>query len=206
MNKMFQALIKNTLEFKILLSMIIFAVLTRVAIPPFIGHPPNFSAIDAIALFCGAYFGRRFIAFIVVFLSVWIGDVFLNKIFMNDWVLFYSGFYWQYGCYFLITFLGTTLKDKVKPIHLASACLSSAVLFFVISNFGVWCSGFLYPLNLDGLVACYVSAIPFFKNTLFSDLFFSILLFVSFGLIQIGFPSSRINKSVRSESKNPDTF
>lgn len=196
MKKMFQALTKNMSEFKILLGIIIFATMTRIAIPPFLGHPPNFSAIDATALFCGAYFSRRSIACIVVLLSVWIGDVFLNKVFMGHWDLFYSGFYWQYGCYFLITLIGAALKDQVKPIHLISACLTSAILFFGISNFGVWSTGLLYPLTLDGLIACYVAAIPFFKNTLFSDLFFTMLLFGSFEMIQIKFPNRNSNKFV----------
>lgn len=189
MKKMIQALIENTLEFKILLSIILFATLTRIAIPSFLGHPPNFSAIDATALFCGTYFSRRSIACLVVLLSVWIGDILLSKISMGQWNLFYSGFYWQYGCYFLITFIGAALKDKVRPLPLVSTCLTSSILFFGISNFGVWYSGFLYPQTLNGLFTCYVSAIPFFKNTLLSDLFFTLLLFGSFNLIKFTLPS-----------------
>lgn len=169
--------IKNISQFNILLSIILFATMSRIAIPFLIGHPPNFSAIDTTALFCGAYLNRRWVAVVMVLFSVWIGDIFLNKILLGHWVLFYSGFYWQYICYFLITLIGASLKNKIGPVCLISACLASALLFFGISNFGVWYSGSLYPLNLEGLVACYVSAIPFFKNTLFSDLFFSLVLF-----------------------------
>jgi hypothetical protein len=190
MNKIFHALTKTPSEFKILLSVLLFTMLTRFAIPPFFNHPPNFSAIDATALFCGAYFSRRSIACIVLLLSVWIGDIFLNKILIGHWNLFYSGFYWQYGCYLLMTLIGATLKHNIKPLPLLSACVASSILFFGISNFGVWYSGFLYPQNLDGLIACYVSAIPFFKNTLFSDLLYSIILFGSFQFIQIKFPDS----------------
>lgn len=195
MKKMLQTLTKNTSEFKILLGILFFATLTRIAIPPFIGHPPNFSAISAISLFCGTYFSRRSMACVAVLFSVWLGDIFLNKIFMGHWVLFYSGFYWQYGCYFLITLLGISLKGNIKPLRLASACLVSALLFFGISNFGVWYSGLLYPLTPDGLMACYVAAIPFFKNTLFSDLFFSMVLFGSFELIQIRLPASSFHSA-----------
>jgi hypothetical protein len=175
--------VSKSLTSKIIISIILLATLTRIAIPSFISHPPNFSPIDAIALFCGAYFGRRS-AFIVVLFSVWIGDVFLNKIFMGSWSLFYPGFYWQYASYGLITVIGMQLKNNVNPLRLSLACLTSSVLFFGISNFGVWCSGFLYPLTIDGLVTCYIAAIPFFKNTLFSDLTFSILLFGSFSLMK----------------------
>lgn len=169
------------LQSKIILSIVLFATITRIAIP---GHIPNFSPIDAIALFCGAYFPRRLIAIFVALLSVWVGDLLINKISMGHWVLFYQGFYWQYGCYLLITLLGTTLVNKVKPLHVVSACFASAILFFVISNFGVWYSGLLYPRNIDGFIACFVAAIPFFKNTLLSDLFFSTVLFGSAEWIQ----------------------
>jgi len=177
---------ESKLQQKIILSLILFATLTRIAIPPFLGaHLPNFSPIDAIALFCGAYFHRRLTAFSVGLLSVWIGDLFINKILMGHWTLFYEGFYWQYGSYLLITWLGTTLARQVNPLRLMTTCFAAAVLFFIVSNFGVWCSGMLYPFNFDGLIACYIAAIPFFKNTLFSDLFFSILLFGSFQWIRI---------------------
>jgi hypothetical protein len=195
MKKIIQALKENTLDVKILLSIILFATLTRIAIPSFLGHPPNFSAIDATALFCGAYFSRRSMACLVVLLSVWMGDILLSKIVMGQWNLFYSGFYWQYGCYFLITFIGAALKDKVSPLRLASACLTSSIVFFGISNFGVWCSGFLYPQTVDGLITCYVSAIPFFKNTLLSDLFFTGLLFGSFNLIKITLPYNEVKQN-----------
>ncbi|MBX3709882.1 MAG: hypothetical protein KIT56_04525 [Gammaproteobacteria bacterium] len=173
---------------KIILSIVIFATITRIAIPPFIGHLPNFSAVDAIALFSGAYFHKRSTALLIVLSSIWIGDIFLSKMFTGEWVLFYSGFYWQYASYLLITCIGSTLKGMLSPIRLVSSCFISAILFFIISNFGVWYSGLLYPLTLDGFITCYVSAIPFFKNTLLSDLFFSILLFGIFGWFMFTFP------------------
>ena len=182
-----QTTMNHSLKFKFLLTLIILATLTRIAIPPFIAHPPNFSPIDAIALFCGAYFGRRAMAFIAVFFSVWLGDIVLNKILLGHWTLFYSGWYWQYGCYFVITLLGTTLQDKIKPIRFVATTVVAASLFFIISNFGVWSSGLLYPFTLEGLLACYVAAIPFFKATAMSDLFFSLVLFGSFELLQIKF-------------------
>lgn len=173
------------LPLKMISSLLLFAILTRIAIPPFIGHPANFSPLDAVALFCGAYFHRHVVAFIIALLAAWIGDILLSKMMMSHWVLFYPGCYWQYTCYVLITALGFTLKNHVTPLRLTCASLTSSCLFFCISNFGVWYSGFLYPITLDGLIACYIAAIPFFKNTLLSDFFFSLLLFGIFGLLRI---------------------
>jgi hypothetical protein len=158
-------------QHNILLSIIIFATLSRIAIPPFFGHLPNFSALDALALFCGAYCNRRIAAVALCLASVWIGDVLITH------ALFYEGFYWQYASYALIALLGATLASRVSFLNVTIASFSSAIIFFVISNFGVWFSGSLYPHSLDGLIACYIAAIPFFKHTLVSDLVFSGVLF-----------------------------
>lgn len=186
MNTVSQSFLENKFNNKILLAIILVATLTRFAIPPFLGHIPNFSAIDSLAIFCGAYFSRRLTAIGILLVSVWVGDLFLNKIFTGHWMFFYSGCYWQYMCYALIALLGSTLKNKIQPLRLLGICLSSSLLFFAISNFGVWCSGLLYPLTFDGLVACYVAAIPFFKNTVFSDLFFLMIWFGCFEFIRQG--------------------
>ncbi len=172
-------MLKNN-NFKIIFSIILLATLTRIAIPGFLNHPPNFSPIDAIALFCGAYFNRFFMACLIALLSVAVGDLFLGS-------LFYSGWYWQYGCYAAMVWMGKVAMPAEREVRevasrkylhrVGFACISSAILFFIISNFGVWFSGVLYPFTFDGLIQCYVAAIPFFKNSLLSDLFFGFILF-----------------------------
>ncbi len=196
MKNIFQASTGHTSEVNLMIGILVFATMTRIAIPPFIGLPPNFSAIDATALFCGAYFNRRLMACGMLLVSVWIGDVFLNKMLMGHWMLFYPGFYWQYGCYVLIICMGSLLKNQRKSIYLLPICLAASILFFVISNLGVWLSGLLYPMTLDGLLACYIAAIPFFKNTLLSDLFFSIVLFGIFELCRSPGHLKRTNKPI----------
>jgi hypothetical protein len=57
------------------------------------------------------------------------------------------------------------------------AALGSAVSFFLVSNFGVWAAGYLYPRTWAGLIASYTNAIPFFRNGLASDLFFATVFF-----------------------------
>jgi hypothetical protein len=74
--------------------------------------------------------------------------------------------------------IGFLLKGRIKPQYVAAAALASAVSFYVISNFGVWASGYVgYPKSWAGLVACYVAAIPFFEKGLASDLMFSGVFF-----------------------------
>jgi hypothetical protein len=55
--------------------------------------------------------------------------------------------------------------------------LASAAVFFIITNFAVWLEGSMYPANFSGLITCYVAAIPFFGNTLLSQLVFGAMLF-----------------------------
>lgn len=192
MNPTFSAWSLTSGNYRLFFSLILLAILSRLTLPPLISHLPNFSALDAIALFCGAYCVRRTGALLTVFAAVAISDFVLNKILMGQWQLFYPGFYWQYACYALITLLGATLSQQIHLLRLGATCFMAAGLFFVISNFGVWCSGLLYPYSVEGLVACYIAAIPFFKNTLCSDFFFAAFLFGAFELAKIKFCHIRL--------------
>lgn len=80
---------------------------------------------------------------------------------------------WYMGAFFI----GSLLKDRVKPLYVGGAALASALSFYVVSNFGVWLAGMLYPRTLAGLSACYVAAIPFFERGLASDMLFSAVFF-----------------------------
>jgi hypothetical protein len=78
----------------------------------------------------------------------------------------------------LSAFVGRLLlSEKRSSLNLGGAAFSSATLFFIVSNFGTWLSGTLYPMSLAGLADCYVMAIPFYGNTLLGDLFYVVVLF-----------------------------
>ena len=84
---------------------------------------------------------------------------------------------------------------RVSPIRVGAAAIVSSVLFFAITNFGVWLFSGFYPRTLAGLEACYVAAIPFFQNTIAGDLFFSGLLFGGFALVERLVPAIRERRS-----------
>jgi hypothetical protein len=69
--------------------------------------------------------------------------------------------------------------------------LASSVLFFVLTNFGMWASTSFYPHTPDGLVACYVAAIPYFRNMVLGDLLYTAILFGGFTLLERRFPVLR---------------
>jgi uncharacterized protein DUF6580 len=145
-------------------------------------HPPNFSPIDAMALFSGAYLGRRWLAFGAPIAALLFSDVVLG---------FYPGFWIQYVAVALVVLLGSVTLNRISPVRVGSTAVASSVLFFLVSNFGVWAIGSMYPMSAAGLVACYVAAIPFFQNTIAGDLFYAAVLFGGFALMERLHPALR---------------
>ena len=165
----------------LLVAIIAIAILARVSSLVF-GFSMNFAPITAIALFSGAYFCSAWAIFLVPIASVFLGDHLVNFIYTGSFNPLYPGWYWQYVSYLLIALGGILLKNRVSPLNVVGASLSSSMLFFLISNFGVWVSGGLYPLTVSGLATCFVLAVPFFGATMLGDLFYSTLMFGSYEL------------------------
>ena len=160
----------NQARLTALLSAIVAAAALRL-----VPHPPNFSPIDAMALFSGAYLGRRAIAFVAPLAALLLSDLVLG---------FYHGVATVYATVALIVVIGWWLSSRRTPLRIGAAAIFSSVTFFVITNFGMWLFSGFYPVTYAGLVACYTAAIPFFQNTVAGDLFYSVLLFGGFALAQ----------------------
>ena len=147
-----------------------------------IPHPPNFTPIDAMALFSGAYLGRRMLAFVAP----------LGALLLSDLVLgFYHGQATVYFSVALIVMIGMATLNRRSPVRIGAAAMASAVLFFVITNLGMWAFSGIYPRTLLGLEACYIAAIPFFQNTIVGDLFYAMLLFGGFAIAERMVPHLR---------------
>lgn len=145
-------------------------------------HPPNFSPVAAMALFGGAYLPRRWMGFVAP----------LGALLLSDLVLgFYSGMPIVYGSVALIVVMGWLLASKRSPARVGLVTFAGSVLFYLLTNFGVWASGTLYPKTAEGLLACYVAALPFFQNSVAGDLFFAALLFGGFALAERKLPLLR---------------
>lgn len=157
-----------------------------------IPHPANFTPIGAMALFGAAYFSKKHIALIVPITAMWLSDLVLNNIVFSQhftsFVWWHQGAYWTYGSFILIGFIGFSLLRKVKVQTVLLSSLSASILFFLLSNFGVWMSATIYAKNMSGLIVCYTAAIPFFGNTLLGDLFYCGILFGTFELAQAKIP------------------
>lgn len=151
-----------------------------------IPHPPNVTPIAAMALFGGAYFANKKAAFAVPLAAMYLSDLALG-LFVYDLGWFHATMPFIYVSFALTVGLGLLIRSRRSPLRIAGAAFLSSVLFFLLSNLGVWLAGdghVLYPLTLEGLVACYVAAIPFFRNTLVGDAAYTALLFGGFALAQ----------------------
>src|SRR5690606_2957997 len=169
-----------------LAALIFIAALSRV-----IPHPPNFSPIEAVAPFGGAYFARRHLALLVPLAAMFLSDLVLG--------LLNGGIYWSYfgsagyvavyACIALSTVLGFGLRGKVAGGRLLAYSLAGSMLFFMVTNFGAWLSDPSYPKTAGGLFAAYVAGVPFFQWTVLGTLFYAALLFGGFELLRRRVPA-----------------
>lgn len=148
-----------------------YALIVAGALLRIVPHPANFAPIGAIALFGGG-----------VLPLPWGVIVPVGAMLLSDFGLGYypgtdPGMVWVYGSFVLIALLGgAALGGRRTVLRIAGTSLGASVLFFIVTNFGEWL-GPLYPHTLAGLRADYLAAIPFFRNTVLSDLGYSLALF-----------------------------
>ncbi len=154
-----------------------------------IPHPFNFTPIAAMALFGGACFSNKKIAFIVPLLSMFLSDCLLGFGFHNTIIYVYASF-------IIITLIGMYMRSNAKTGSIILASLASSLIFFVVTNFGYWAAN--NPTSgFSGLIGAYFAAIPFYNNDIFGsfflntivgDLFFNGMLFGSLYVAQLRFP------------------
>src|SRR5205085_6883173 len=145
------AMTSNHVRLTALLSAIAAAAALRL-----VPHPPNFTPIGAMAVFSGAYLGRRWLAFVAPLAALLLSDLVLG---------FYHGQATVYFSVALIVMIGMAALRRRSAVRVGLYAIASSVLFFVITNFGMWLFSGFYPRTMAGLEACYIAAIPFFQNT-----------------------------------------
>lgn len=150
------------------LLIILFAVVLRL-----LPHPANIAPITAIALFGGVYLNKKY-AFILPIVIMVISDIFLG---------FHNTILFVYGSFFITGILGLWIRNNKNTLKVISTTFASSILFFIITNFGVWLVSGMYELTFNGLVNAYVLAIPYFRNTVLGDLLYTGLLFSAYELI-----------------------
>jgi hypothetical protein len=150
------------------------------AVSRLIPHPDNFAPIGALALFGGTYLVDKRMSFLIPMAAMFISDVLIE---LSGGVGFHGDMIWVYGSMALITCFGFFLRGREQRQTIMVASLTGSMLFFFITNFGVWTHG-AYGYTLAGLGKCYVAAIPFFRGTVMGDLFYNLVLFGGFALVR----------------------
>jgi hypothetical protein len=179
----------------VLAAMILLAALSRL-----LPLPPNFAPIEAVALFGGALFANRRLAFLVPVLAMLASDLVLGVTRGATYLQYVTSVAYlpsllaNYLCIAATVVLAFGLRGRVTGSRVLGYSLAGSVLFFLVSNFAVWVTAFVvpgYPACSTGLLPCYVAAVPFFKTTLVSTLVYSALLFGGFALLRSRVPALR---------------
>jgi hypothetical protein len=159
--------------------LVLCAMITAAAFTRLIPHLPNFTAIGAMALFGGAYFTNKKLAFAVPLIAMFLTDLILG---------FHSTIVAVYLAFALMVVIGMTIIRKKKVSNIILASVVASVLFFIITNFAFWITGVLYPVTFAGLAECYIAALPFFGYNLLGNLFYAGVMFGLFELVKMKFP------------------
>ena len=152
------------------------AIIFAIAVFRYLPHPPNVSPVAAISLFAGAFFYDRRLAFVVPFAVLLISDLMIG---LHNTMIF------VYIAFGLSVVIGMCLRSRRTVTSITLATLGSSLLFFAISNFGVWMMGAHgYAMNASGLIQTYVAGIPFLQNSVLGNLLFVAIMFGGFSLLQ----------------------
>lgn len=164
-------IIKKTIakisENQIVIILVLVAVFFRL-----IPHPANFAPIGAIALFGGVYLKNK--------QAMWLP---LAAMIVSDLIIgLHSTIFFTWGSFLFIAAIGIYLKSRKNIKNVVLGTLLGSLVFYFVTNFGVWAVTPLYAKTTQGLIQCYLMAVPFFRNTLVSDIIYVAVLFGAYEL------------------------
>lgn len=140
-------------------------------------HAWNFAPIVAIGLFAGTYLGKRF-AFVVPVMAMVISDYFIG---FYGWKLNLT----VYIAMALSGALGLVLRKHRSVLSVGLCAIAGSTLFYLITNAAVWYFGASYPHGIDGLFQSLAAGLPFFRNAIAGDMWYSFALFGAFELAMV---------------------
>jgi len=180
-------------DYRLEVTMLAYVIVLVAVAFRFLPHPFSFTPVGASLLFFGARAPRKRIWVPVALLAI--SDVVLTTVVYKfplsiDHLVTWA---WYAGA----CLLGGRLRGRVRALRLAGTSLALSLSFFLASNFAVWAVWNMYPKTPGGLMAAYVAGLPFFKNTLASDLFFTAVIFATPALIEL------LSRSVRKPERDP---
>jgi len=147
------------------IGLVLISILSRL-----IPHPPNFTPVVAVAIMSGYLFKNIYISFITLLISMLIADVFIG---------FYENIFFVYLSLLILVYIFYKISKKINLKNLFLFSFAGSILFFIITNFGVWLlespgiDNLPYDRSIEGLIKCYILALPFIKNTFLSTIIFA---------------------------------
>ncbi len=167
--------------------MIIGAVFLRL-----IPHIPNFAPITALGLFGGRYMNRKFAIlaplvvmilsdYLLLYINPFTSSVDFTRVYPIT-SLFRSDTVFVWSSFVISSLIGIWVRKTTRPAVIVGATLLASLQFFLITNLGVWAIG-MYSRGLDGLVQSYSMGIPFFRWTILGDLFYTVVFFSTYALV-----------------------
>ena len=130
-------------------------------------HPANFTPLTALAIFSGTVLSPG-LALTVPLIAMMASDLVIGP----------HGLFWlTWGSFFLTVWIGFWVRKNQKASTIALGTLAGSVLFFILTNLGVFLLQNMYPKSFSGLLECYTMALPFFRNSFLGDVFYSALFF-----------------------------
>lgn len=162
------------------IAVVLLAALTRI-----LPHPPNFTAIGAMALFAGATLSNRWMSLLFPMIALFLTDLILG---------FHNTMWAVYGAVGITTMIGWVIRNRQNFITVTSGSIAGAVLFFYITNAAMWVVGFyspnaFYTQDVAGLALAIEAGVPFFNNGIISQLLYTGVLFGSFHALRVWKPS-----------------
>ena len=169
----------------LLIGLVVLGALTRL-----IPHDPNFTSMGAVAIFAAFTVRRTSLAYLAPVAAILLSDIGLYLADENYWFGWINLFVLAAFC---MTVFGSRYLGKATSAKVGAGALGSSVVFFIVTNFGVWITGggLGYSMTFAGLGEAYVAGIPFFWNTLLSTVLYSGCLFGALKLAESAIPGVR---------------
>jgi hypothetical protein len=140
-------------------------------------HAPDFTPVAATALFAASVLRARAWSVIVPIAAMMLGDAMLGFYDLRVMAVVYGAL--------ALPACAASLSGRLRrPRLIVPMLLSSSLIFFLVTNFAVWAFSPIYAANAAGLIKCYIAGLPFLRNMAEGDLFWGLVLFGGYWLLQ----------------------
>ena len=155
----------------------IIGIITLLVMLRLVPHPPNATPIAAMALFAGAVYSNRVLAYLIPLAAMFLSDVVIGL---------HSTIWYVYAGVAITVLIGSTLQH-ITVFRVGAVAVIASTVFFLVTNFGSWLHHDMYTPDLSGLLQAYIAGLPFLRNAMIANLIFAYLIFYSLVWLKDGY-------------------